>query len=61
MPCCAKSLWGEAPCGSVVYGKVDEMSPYAPSPFPYPLPPLDPLPHLDPPPTGKTWRTRKNL
>ena len=23
---CAKSLWGEAPCGSAVYGKVDEMS-----------------------------------
>ncbi len=28
---CAKSLWGEAPCGSAVYGKVDKMS-HAPPP-----------------------------
>ncbi len=28
---------GQAPCGSAVYGRVDEMSP-APSPFPLPLP-----------------------
>ncbi len=27
---CAKSLQGEAPCGSAVYGKVDEMSPPPP-------------------------------
>ncbi len=36
---CAKSLQGEAPCGSGVYGKVDEMSP-APSPAPLPRPPI---------------------
>ncbi len=41
---CPKSLQGEAPCGSAVYGKVDEMSP-APSP-------LSPGPHTpgSPPP-----------
>ncbi len=40
---CAKSLQGEAPCGtcSAVYGKVDEMSP-APSPSPLPPPPDPP-------------------
>ncbi len=58
---CAKSLEGEAPCGSAIYGKVDEMSP-----APYPLTPLT-LPNsppLDPPAPGpplqKTRRTRKN-
>ncbi len=39
---CAKSLQGEAPCGSAVYGKVDEMSP-APLPPPHwPGPPWIP-------------------
>ncbi len=33
---------GQAPCGSVVYGKVDEMSPAAPG--------LDPPPGTPPPP-----------
>ncbi len=28
---CAKSFQGEAPCGSAVYGKVDEMSPAPPA------------------------------
>ncbi len=41
---CAKSLLGEAPCGSAVHGKVDEMSP-----APYPLNPPPPSPN--PPPT----------
>ena len=41
---CAKSLQGEAPCGSAVHGEVDEMSP-GPFPLPLPLPP-----RLDPPP-----------
>ncbi len=45
--CCAKSLQGEAPCGSAVYGKVDEMSP-APLP-PNPLHPPNPLPPNPPP------------
>ncbi len=54
---CAKSLQGEAPCGSAVYGKVDEMSP-APLPLtqppplppnPPPPPPTPPLPLPDPP------------
>ena len=40
---CAKSLQGEAPCGSAVYGKVDEMSPA-------PLPGIDNI-------TGKGLRT----
>ncbi len=50
--CCA--LWGEAPCGSAVYGWWMEMSPapLPPSPLPLclPQPPplLDPLPILDP-------------
>ncbi len=57
---CAKSLQGEAPCGSAVCGKVDEMSP-TPSPSPNPTPPAGPpSPCLDPPPAGKTRRTRKN-
>ena len=34
---CAKSLQGEAQCGSAVYGRVDEMSP---APLPPPDPPL---------------------
>ncbi len=46
---CAKSLWGEVPCGSAVHGKVAEMSP-APSPNPLRLP--NPLPP-DPPPEYK--------
>ncbi len=55
--CCTKSLQGEAPCGSAVYGKVDEMSP-APSPSPNPLhlpnpPALTPL-QLDPPMNSMT-------
>ncbi len=41
---CAKSLQGEAPCGSAVYGKVDEMSPA-------PLP--DPSPRTPPPSCGR--------
>ncbi len=45
---CSKSLQGEAPCGSAVYGKVDEMSP-APSPSPNP-PPLPPTPSPNPVP-----------
>ncbi len=52
---CAKSLQGEAPCASAVYGKVDEISstppPSTPSPTPLPCPnppPQDPLP-LEPP------------
>ncbi len=65
---CAKSLQGEARCGSAVYGKVDEMSP-APLPLPQPPSLLPPVPGpplwLDPPPCGqyewwKTRRTRKN-
>ncbi len=39
---CAKSLWGEAPCGSAVYGKVDEMSPAPPPPPAGPPPPTRP-------------------
>ncbi len=44
--CCAKSLQGEAPCGSAMYGKVGEMSPApsTPSPSPTPLPLSQPLP-----------------
>ncbi len=57
--CCAKSLQGEAPCGSAVYGKVDEMSPYAPSPSPTPCPQTLGLPCPQTPPR-KTRRTRKN-
>ncbi len=53
---CAKSLQGEAPCGSAVYGRLDEMSPAPLQPGP---------PSLDPPPMclhelWKTRRTRKN-
>ncbi len=63
---CAKSLQGEAPCGSAVYGKVDEMSPAPPPPLPSPNPsPCLPLPlpdppsfHWTPPPAEKTRRTR---
>ncbi len=43
---CAKSLWGEAPCGSAVHGSWTEMSP-APSPL------WDPLPLWDPPAWGR--------
>ena len=54
---CAKSLQGEAPCGSAVYARLDEISP-APSPqTPLPLP-HPPLP--DPPAAEKTRKTRKN-
>ncbi len=35
---CAKSLWGEAPCGSAVHGRVDEVSPPPPLPLPNPHP-----------------------
>ncbi len=67
--CCAKSLQAEAPCGSAVYGKVDEMSPTPPPSTPLPSsnplpPPKPPLPPDPPPPTRpplrKTRRTRKN-
>ncbi len=55
------SLWGEAPCGSAVHGKVDEMSP-APSHYqqPPPSPPNPlPLPLPDPPPpTGQGGQGR---
>ncbi len=64
--CCAKSLWGEAPCDSAVYGSWMEMSP---APLPQPPAPPSPL-WLDPPVAGppphrqhgwwKTRRTRKN-
>ena len=64
--CCAKSLQGEAPCGSAVHGRVDEMSP-APSPHQTPLPqtPLDPPPLADSMTggrqggQGRIWWTRK--
>ncbi len=64
--CYAKSLWAEAPCGSAVHGKVDEMSP---APLPHPptqtSPAAEPPLWLDPPPPRqhdwwKTRRTRKN-
>ncbi len=72
---CAKSLQGEAPCGSTVYGSWMEISPApppnphppppTPSPYPTPAPPtwLDPPmagPPLDSMIGGKTRRTRKN-
>ncbi len=50
---CAKSLQGEAPCGSAVYGKVDEMSSapslLTPPPFPKPPSPPSPPPQTPPP------------
>ncbi len=59
VPCCAKSLYGEAPCGSAVYGKVDEMSP-APCLLPLPLPNPPPLTLLPGPPCSlhDLWKTR---
>ncbi len=46
--CCAKSLQGEAPCGSAVHGKVDEMSAALLPPPPTPPLPPSPPPCLDP-------------
>ncbi len=46
---CAKSLWGEAPCGSAVHGKVDEISPAHPQPPPPPPTPASNPPAPEPP------------
>ncbi len=50
--CCAKSLQGEAPCGSAVCGSWTEMSP-APSPLP--------SPEAGPPPCGEDKEDKEEL